>query len=247
MIVDCHALAGKGLAWAGPEAPADYELAPLLERGAQAGIGRHCVMPARQAGSYDTANREIARHVERHPDRLTGFAAHSPQREAGRLRQLLTEEVRSMGLGAVRSDGHPTRELLDTAAELRIPVIYYPARPSGQGPARWYYMIAEAYPGVNFILPHLGEYRSLVWWAHMEAIDLAKRYPNVYLDTSGVGSLKYLELAVRDLPAEKLLFGTCAPELDPRVERQAVRLLKLPREAEDKVLGGNILRLIGSR
>ena len=54
-------------------------------------------------------------------------------------------------------------------------------------------------------------------------------------------------MAVRELPAEKLLFGTCAPELDPRVERQAVRLMKLPRGKEELVLGGNILRLLKMR
>jgi predicted TIM-barrel fold metal-dependent hydrolase len=105
-------------------------------------------------------------------------------------------------------------------------------------------MLAEAYRKVNFILPHLGMYRSLTWWAHVEAIDLAKRHPNLYLDTSGIGSLKYLEMAARELAPEKLLFGTCAPELDARVEREAVRLLKLDREREQKVLGGNFLRLV---
>jgi predicted TIM-barrel fold metal-dependent hydrolase len=244
MIVDCHALIGKGLTWAEPEAPADYDVAALLDRGAQAGIARHCVMPARSAAGYEAANRELARTVEGHPDRLIGFAAHSPQREAGRLRQLLTDEVRSMGLRGVRFDGHPGREAMDAAAELGIPVMYYPRLASGQGPARWYHMLAEAYPRVNVFLPHLGLYRSLTWWAHVEAIDLARRDPNVYLDTSGLGSFKYLEMAVRDLPVEKLLFGTAAPELDARVERQAVRLLKLDRAHEDKLLGANFLRLV---
>ena len=36
---------------------------------------------------------------------------------------VLTAEVKQMGLRAVRSDGAPTRELVDTAAELAIPVI----------------------------------------------------------------------------------------------------------------------------
>ena len=246
MIVDCHAYAGKGLAWSEPEAQVEYDVARLVERGAQAGIDRHCIMPPRGA-AYDEANREIARLVEKDPQRLTGFAAHSPLREAGRLRQLLTGEVWSMGLRGVRFDGHPNREAMDAVAELDIPVMYYPQMASGNGPARWFHMIASAYPRVNFILPHLGNYRSLVWWAPVEAIDLAKRYPNVYLDTSGLGSLKYLWMAVRELPAEKLLFGTCAPELDPRVERQAVRLMKLPRGKEELVLGGNILRLLKMR
>src|SRR5262249_8267756 len=108
----------------------------------------------------------------------------------------------------------------------------------------FYHMPATAYPKINFIIPHLGQYRSARWSPHMEAIDLAKRYPNVYLDTSGIGSLKYLEMAARELAPYKILFGTCGPEHDPRVEMEALRLLKLAPDRYSKVAGGNILRLL---
>jgi predicted TIM-barrel fold metal-dependent hydrolase len=241
-IVDCHALAGKGKTWAEPEREVDYDLRLLVERGAEAGIQRHCIMPARNE-TYSDANKLVAGLCERDSGRLLGFAAHSPQREAGRLRRMLAEEVKSMGLRAVRSDGHPTRELLDAALELNVPVMYYPSG-RWQELGAFYHMPATAYPKVNFIIPHLGQYRSTRWPPHMEAIDLAKRYPNVYVDTAGIGSLKYLEMAVRELPPEKILFGTCAPEHDPRVEREALRLLKLAPERYAKVAGGNILRLL---
>jgi predicted TIM-barrel fold metal-dependent hydrolase len=106
-------------------------------------------------------------------------------------------------------------------------------------------MIATAYPSVNFILPHLGAYRSWQWWAHYEAIDLVKRFPNVYVGTSSVISRKYLEMAARELPPERILFGSFAPELDPRVEIFSLKLLKLPKPSEALVLGGNIQRLLG--
>ena len=241
-VVDCHALVGAGRTWA--DMDVDYDVNLLLERGAEAGIGRQCVMPPRNA-TYAEANRQVARICEKYAGKLIGFAAHSPQRETGRLRQMLTEEVKSMGLRGVRSDGQPTREFVDAALELEIPVMYYPMPGRGQDVGRFFHMPATAYPQVNFILPHLGKYRSSSWWPHMEAIDLARRYRNVYLDTSGVGSFKYLEMAARELPPEKILFGTCAPELDPRVEREALGLLRLPPESYAKVAGGNIVRLLG--
>jgi predicted TIM-barrel fold metal-dependent hydrolase len=52
-------------------------------------------------------------------------------------------------------------------------------------------------------------------------------------------------MAALELPADKLLFGTYAPELDPRVEIYAVKLLKLPAQKEAQVLGGNVQRLFG--
>ena len=241
-VIDCHALTGRGWTWADPPREVLYDVNELLERGREAGIDRHCIMPAR-GDDYPRANREVAALCARHNGRLVGFAAHNPKLEAGRLRASLGEEVKSMGLRAVRSDGHPTRELLDAALELHIPVIYYPAG-RWQELGAFYHMPAIAYPKVNFILPHVGQYRSTRWPPHMEAIDLAKRYPNVYLDTSGIGSLKYLEMAARELPAEKILFGACAPEHDPRVEMEALRLLHLPQDAYAKVAGENILRLL---
>ena len=243
LVVDCHALCGTGKTWAAPERDVDYDVNLLLERGAEAGIDRHCIMPARNE-TYTEANRHVARMCEKHAGKLIGIAAHSPEREAGRLRSLLVQEVKSMGLRGVRSDGPPTRELLDAAIECNIFVMYYPAGRTAEL-ARFLHMPATAYPKVDFVLPHLGQYRSSAWAAHIEAIDLAKRYRNVYVDTSGIGSLKYLEMAVRELPAEKILFGACAPEHDPRVEMEALRLLKLTGDSYAKVAGLNCLRLLG--
>ena len=67
--------------------------------------------------TYEAANRYIADACEKHPDKLIGVAAHSPYREEGRIRKLLTTEVRSMGLKAVRSEGHPSREPSSTRFE----------------------------------------------------------------------------------------------------------------------------------
>jgi hypothetical protein len=263
-VIDCHGQAGSGETWAEKTRWVDYKVELLLERAAEAGIDRTCIM-APQNATYAEKNRQIADLCQKHPDKLIGFAVHSPQRETGRLRSMLVEEVRSMGLKGVRSDGHPTREMLDVVAELKIPVMYTPeSRDLTQAtsdraerryltleviragpPSESYHMMATLYPSVNFILPHLGSYRSLTWWAHINAIDLVKRYPNVYLETSGVLSHKFLEMAAQELPAEKLLFGTYTPELDPRLEIYAVKLLKLPAPNEAQVLGGNIQSLLG--
>ncbi len=246
-VVDCHALFGAGKTWADPvEQDVHYDLDELLSRGAEAGIGRHCILPARN-DQYRELNRKVADTCEHDPDRLIGFAAHSPQREAGQIRALMREEVKAMGLRGVRSDGHPTRELMDSAAELRIPVMYYPRIAAGATVTRWLHTLLSAYPMVNVIVPHLGQYHSWAWWGHIEAIDAARRYPNLYLDTSAIGSLKYLELAARDLPSEKLLFGSCGPELDARVQMEAVRIVGFPPAARAQVLGGNILRLLGGQ
>jgi predicted TIM-barrel fold metal-dependent hydrolase len=58
-------------------------------------------------------------------------------------------------------------------------------------------MIAAEYPKVPLIMAHLGSFASHDWTEHLEAIEVARRYPNVYLDTSSVVFFKFLEMAAR--------------------------------------------------
>jgi predicted TIM-barrel fold metal-dependent hydrolase len=76
-------------------------------------------------------------------------------------------------------------------------------------------------------------------------MDLVKRFPNIYVGTSSVISRKYLEMAARELPAQRILFGSFAPELDPRVELYSMKLLKLTEPSQALILGGNMQNLLG--
>lgn len=44
----------------------------------------------------------------------------------------------------------------------------------------------------------------------------------------------------------KLIFGSDGPLVDSRVELHKIRLLKLPRDQEELILGRNVLRLLGA-
>jgi predicted TIM-barrel fold metal-dependent hydrolase len=108
-------------------------------------------------------------------------------------------------------------------------------------------MIASEYPRVPLIMAHLGNFGSQIWSEHLEAIEVARRYANVYLETSSVVFFKYLRMAAEELGPEKLIFGSDGPELDARVEMYKIKLLKLAPAAEAKVIGGNIARLLNQK
>jgi predicted TIM-barrel fold metal-dependent hydrolase len=131
--------------------------------------------------------------------------------------------------------------MLDTIRELRIPLLYHPER------VALYQDFVPDYPDVNFILCHLGSDDSVDWREHLAGIQLTKSYPNVYMDTSAVIITPYLEKAIRELPAEKLIFGSDEADVDSRMEIYKIRVLKLPKEKEELILGGNIFRLLGGR
>jgi predicted TIM-barrel fold metal-dependent hydrolase len=235
LVIDAHGHSGHGQALGAPWTTYnDPEM--ILRHAEEAGIDKTIIFPIENP-TYQKANEEIARIVERYPDKFMGFAKHDPVAEAGRIERLLTREVRELGLKGLKLHKPPTREMLDVVADLRIPVLFHPPKVAD------FHMIASAYPRINFIMAHLGSFSSQNWSEHLAAIDVAKRYPNVYLETSSVILWRYLEMAAREIP-EKLIFGSDGPDGDSRVEIYKIRLLKLPKETESKVLGGTVQGLL---
>jgi len=104
-------------------------------------------------------------------------------------------------------------------------------------------MFAPEYPDVNFIIAHLGSFTDS-WKAHQQVIYQLARYANVYADTSGVRQFDYLVEAIKTAGPRKVLFGSDGPWLHPGLELYKIRLLGLPRDQENLVLGGNAVRLL---
>jgi predicted TIM-barrel fold metal-dependent hydrolase len=105
-------------------------------------------------------------------------------------------------------------------------------------------LLAQEYPDVNFIIPHLGSFAD-DWRAQLAVIDHLVRHPNIYADTSGVRRFDLLEQAVKRAGAAKILFGSDGPWLHPGVELAKIKVLRLPLSQENLILGGNFRNLIG--
>jgi predicted TIM-barrel fold metal-dependent hydrolase len=233
MIIDAHCHAGIGTILTAPwTTRADLDI--TLRHMEEAGIDRTVIFPVNNP-TYTKANEAIAEMCARHPGKLIGFAKHDPESEAGRVPAMLRREVEQLGLKGLKLHKLPTRDMLETAAEIAIPVLYHPKEVSD------FYMLAEEFPQIHFIMAHMGGYSS--WIKPMQGIALARRYPNVSVDTSQV-TVKFIEMAVRELGPDKIIFGSDGPEQDSRVELYKIRLLKLAAAEEAKILSGNIRRIL---
>jgi uncharacterized protein len=242
-VIDAHCHAGHGLnhgktdknypAWTTYNDP-EW----TLRRMAEVGIDRTVIFPISNV-TYEAANEEIAAYVKRWPDKFIGFAKHDAKTEAGRIRELLQREVGTLGLKGLKLHGVPTAEMAEAAAELRIPILFHPPGVAES------LAIVRAHPRVSFILAHLGSFGSRSGDEHDRAIDAARDLPNLHLETSSVVFVNYLERAAREVPPERLIFGSDGPLVDSRVELHKIRLLGLAPEHESLVLGGNIRRLLG--
>ncbi len=246
-VIDCHAHVGISREPGAKEelsAPWDTVADPeiILQHAQEAGIDKTIIFPINNT-SYKEANEDIAQMCQRYPERFAGFARHDAETErGGTIRPMLIHEIHDLGLRGLKLHTQPNTEILDAAKELGIPILY-----DSNQHVELFNEFLPSYPMINFIIPHLGSDQSDDWREHLLAIDLAKRYPNVHLDTAAVVLTEYLEKAIQELPAEQILFGSDEPEIDCRLEIFKIRVLNLPKEKEELILGGNILRLLGGR
>ncbi len=238
MIIDSHVHAGHADGLAHPwDTFADIEMS--IERMDQCGIDKAVILPI---GSHDfeRRNREIAGIVSRYPERLFGYAKVNQEEDAGRIEAMLTEAFEELGLRGLKLHGHPNREIMEVMDRGRKPVLVdvkgqvYPLR-----------HVVESYPEVPVIIAHMGQFLAVNGQVRLTTLWLAKRYPNVYFDTSSVVEHEWLEEAVREGLAHKMIFGSDGPVCHPQVELSRIKALALAPDDEEMVLWKNIARLLG--
>jgi uncharacterized protein len=241
MIIDSHCHAGKGDGLTGPW-DTNAPLAKYMVRAARAGIDRTVLFSAFHS-DYAVANREVARIVASRPDRFYGFAFVNSTRDRGRVSSLVSEAVRRygfLGIKVHRHDARITREVCDAAQHYSLPINY-----DVMGEVSVVELLAEEYPNVKFIIPHLGSFAD-DWSAQTAFIASLARHSNIYTDTSGVRRFDLLEDAVQRAGPHKILFGSDGPWLNPEVELAKVYALRVSAADQQKILAGNLLRLLSN-
>jgi uncharacterized protein len=239
MIIDshCHAGAGFGLTDFWSRCPL---MEKYLRRSKAAGITRS-VLFANFHNDYAVANKIVADIVFSQPRRFYGFAYVHSVRDKGRIARLVrtaVEEYGFVGIKVHRHDARISSEICEVAREFSLPVLY---DVNDEVPiVDW---LANHYPDVRFIIPHLSSFMEN-WRAQRAFLARLESCPNIHSDTSGVRFFDLLERAVQFAGPHKVLFGSDGPWLHPGVELAKVRALGLSRSDESLVLGDNFLRLI---
>jgi len=105
--------------------------------------------------------------------------------------------------------------------------------------------MARRYPEVPVIMGHSG---GTEFAAVYEAIRVARQCPNAFLDLTLSGHFEGLvELCVKEAGAEKVLFGSDVPFLDPRGSVGRVAFARIPDADKEKILGDNMRGLLRDR
>lgn len=241
MIIDSHTHVDEVEAWGWFDPP--EVLLPLLD---EAGIDQAIIMTYRDAtGPDDPATAYTLEAIARYPDRLIGYVrlnAEAPKALQALDQALGQDGLKGLKLHTVSYVGFPygegTLRLLRRAADYNAPVLFH----SGDEPLALPQELAEAArlcPDTIVIMGHMGGFY------HCEAaIEAARSYPNILLDTSAMPYPEMIRRAVETIGAERVLFGSDGPGCVPRLEVEKVRLAGLSPADQALILGGNIKRIL---
>lgn len=128
--------------------------------------------------------------------------------------------------------------LLKLAADYDVPVLFHCADEAMCYPLQMWES-AKRCPETKIILGHMGGFYHVD-----DAINVCKRCPNVYLDTSETPYVEKIKEAIRVVGSERILFGTDIPYDNPIVEVEKIKSLNLNEEDEARIFYKNIARLL---
>lgn len=244
--------------WMGGAVPDAIPLPLTLGALDAAGVGRALVSAWWGPGGPIISNDEVASVVSAHPDRFVGIASVDLFRPMEAVREL-RRCVRDLGFRGLRMlpwlwrappNDRRYYPLYAECIELQIPFCLQvghtgPLAPSEPGrPIPYLDEVALDFPELTIVGGHIGH----PWTEEM--IGLARKYDNVYIDTSAYKPSRYPEALIAYLRGggrHKVLFGSNYPMLMPAACLAEVDALGLQDEARARFLHGNAEAVFGLR
>jgi len=189
-------------------------------------------------------NAELATAVRAHPDRIIGYASFTSAYYGRAVLDELERCAQDYGMRGLkiysankRSVAEPyLLPIVERAAALGWPILAH-------ADAREIGWLARQVPQATLLIAHLGEGVEGNMW---QTLAMARECPNVVLDLTAsqiyAGSV---EACVAAVGAERVVFGTDMPLLEPEVQIQKVYGSEISEEMRRLILGGNAARLFG--
>ncbi len=245
MIIDSHVHVDEvsALGWIDPPET-------MIRLMNEAGIEKAAIMTYTDAPAHnEQAIEYIANAVASYPDRFIGYARVHPW-YGDRAIALLEQAVKEYGfkglkLHPVSNLSHPgdeaTLRLVRKATELGVPTLYH----CGDEPLTTPYELeytARLCPEAKVIFGHMGGY-----FHAQEAIEVAKRNDNVYLETSAMPRPELIREAIDAIGAERVIFASDGPGCDPKLEVYKVERAGISEVERQMLFADNILKVWGGR
>ena len=193
-------------------------------------------------------NDEVLRAIAHAPDRVHGLVYLNPKHPQESLRELdrCVRDGPMVGVKlwiAMECRRPELDPIVRRAAELKAPILQHaylrtgPNLPGESNPADMA-LLAARHPDASFICAHTGN----DWERGIRAIRAAK---NVCAEVSGSDpTAGFVEMAVRELGHERVVFGSDAPGRSFASQLAKVLSAEVPEAHQRAILGGNLRRLL---
>jgi predicted TIM-barrel fold metal-dependent hydrolase len=232
----------------------EARLGRLLEYADRLGIARLCVCMGLK-WNYDPSpatmrqeNDEVLRAIRAFPDRAFGFVYLNPKHTRASLDELnrCVRDGPMVGVKlwvAQRCNAPELDPLVARAAELQAIILQHTwlkitGNLPGESTPRDLAELAARHPQATFLCGHTGG----DWETGLRAI---RPWKNVYADLCGGDPVAgYTEMAVRELGAERVLYGSDAGGRSFASQLAKVFGADVPEPAKRLILGGNLKRLL---
>ncbi|MEV7419952.1 amidohydrolase family protein [Streptomyces sp. NPDC089919] len=195
--------------------------------------------------AYRGAWQELHAALAAQPDRFIGFLAVPLDLTSEETSRIVERELVGRGLHGIGEltpppGGAGTIEpVLRAAADHGgLPVVVHGSAPTTADDLKTLAALAGRYPTVPLVVSQLG---GLNW---MQAVDMVREIPSMYLDLSTAPVVFAVRLAIEEIP-DRTLFGSDAPYGDPVLARTLVERVTTPGETRTRVLGGTLAELLG--
>lgn len=243
MIIDAHAHIGSGwLGWPNPCANLD-EFIQMYDK---CKVDKICINSWNVIYDPFAGNREVALATRKYPLRLIGLAVVSPHwRTKGMLKEIdqCINDYAMKGIKVHASacgfcvDSSIMDPVVKRAIKYNIPILLHSWHDNYSNP-RLIGNLAERFPSAKLIIAHMGGERWL------EAVSVAKKHENVYLDTAASFPEKWvIPTAVEECREDKIIWGSDAPALDIASELAKVTNAPISSEVKEKILCENSKQL----
>ena len=193
---------------------------------------------------------DVLEAVKEFPDRFVGFFWANPREEdVCEMLEMVVQKHGFKGLkfhptftGVAADDEDWVYPIAEKARKLKICMMIHSDTSILASP--WQVgMLAMDFPGLPVVMAHMG-FVDII--ANDGAIDMARRVPNLYLETSGVSAEDKVAQAVRVVGVEKILYGSNMPLNDPAFEMAKVEYALISEADKKKILGENARQLLAS-
>ncbi len=238
--------------------PAEY-IAQMNEIGVDKSF-----IPSFKMGSYfppgefwmNLTNEEIKNIVDQYPDRLAGLCGINPMKRMEGVKEL---ERAVKDYGFIGAHQHPFEHgpindriwypYYAKCVELDIPIVCQVGAPGGLQPSAngrpiLIDDVALYFPDLRFVACHTG------WPWVEELICMAEKHPNVYIATTAHLPKYFDPSLVRFLNSRgqnKVLWGSDWPITSPRDSLALIEEMDLKKEAKEKYLRENAIRVFYKR